>query len=427
MILQEKDYLEIYKKESEDHLGWGSSSEWTNQDFEKLGELIFEKTGVRLSASTLKRVWGKVKYESAPTLTTLNTLAQFSGYENWRNFRSQTQSKHVNSQSNGNGVHKQDADSDTVESIPSTPKPSSNGKAWKVAAALALTALAVFLYFNLTPGTEIDSAKAWFDARIVSDDLPNSVVFDYDIGNANIDSVTIQQSWDPRRRERVATDHHQHTSIYFFPGVFQAKLISGEQVVKEKQVYIQTKGWKGIISQAAVPIYLSAQDIALQKNRMRIDAETLRDKTGKSVFNETWTEFYNVHPFDSVDASNFTMKVILQNTSSKEQAICQNARVTLLGSNAVIVLPLCGKGCTSAISAYIAGKSLNGKETDLSAFGCDFSKPHELRYEISDDKLKVYLDNLEILAFPDPVQLGEVKGVIVGFEGTGEILDLQIK
>ena len=104
MILQEKDYLAIYKKESEDQLGWGSSSEWTNQDFEKLGELIFEKTGVRLSASTLKRVWGKVKYESAPTLTTLNTLAQFSGYENWRNFRSKTQTKLVNGHSNGSLV-----------------------------------------------------------------------------------------------------------------------------------------------------------------------------------------------------------------------------------------------------------------------------------------------------------------------------------
>jgi hypothetical protein len=429
MILQEKDYLEIYKKESEDQLGWGSSSEWTNQDFEKLGELIFEKTGVRLSASTLKRVWGKVKYESAPTLTTLNTLAQFSGYENWRNFRSRAQTKLVNGHSNGNGTHKNDDNTDiTAEpAVKQKSEVKSKNGAWKLIGAFVLTALAVVLYFNLNSGTEIDPANALFEARVVSDDLPNSVVFDYNIGDASIDSVTIQQSWDPRRRERVSTDRHQHTSIYYFPGVFQAKLLAGEQVVKEREVYIQTKGWKGIISQGAIPTYLSAEEIGLRGNTMRIDAETLRRKTGKSVFNEVWTEFYDVHQFDGVDAGNFKMQVTLQNTSSKEQAVCQNARVTLLGSGAVIALPLCGKGCTSAISAYIAGTSINGKDTDLSAFGCDFSKPQQLRYEVMEGKLKVYLNNIEILAFPDPIMIGKIEGVIVGFEGTGQLLDLEIK
>ncbi|MEJ0056155.1 MAG: hypothetical protein WDN75_11100 [Bacteroidota bacterium] len=68
MLLQEKDYLDIYKKQKEDHLGWGSSSEWTHQDFDTLSEMIFEKTGVRLSASTLKRVWGKSKIWTPPLL-----------------------------------------------------------------------------------------------------------------------------------------------------------------------------------------------------------------------------------------------------------------------------------------------------------------------------------------------------------------------
>ncbi len=429
MILQEKDYLEIYKKESEDHLGWSSSSEWTNQDFEKLGELIFERTGVRLSASTLKRVWGKVKYESAPTLTTLNTLAQFSGYENWRNFRSKTQTKIVNGHSNGNGAHKPEITTPIEPQAPITAIPITKpaSRVWRVAVAFALTVLAVVLYFNLTSGTEINPANASFEARVVSDDLPNSVVFDYNIGDASLDSVIIQQSWDPRRRERVSAERHQHTSIYYYPGVFQAKLIAGNQIVKEREVYIKTKGWKGIISQGSIPIYLSAEDIGLSGNTMHIDAETLSHKTGKSVFNETWTEFYNVQPFDSIDPGNFRMQVTLQNTSSKEQAVCQNARVTLLGSGAVIGLPLCGKGCTSAISAYIAGTAINGKDTDLSAFGCDFSKPQQLRYEMVEGKFKVYLNNIEILAHPDPIQLGKIEGVIIGFEGIGQLLDLEIK
>src|SRR5690606_1875997 len=35
----------------------------------------------------LKRIWGKVKYTSRPTTTTLDTLAQFIGHQNWRGFK----------------------------------------------------------------------------------------------------------------------------------------------------------------------------------------------------------------------------------------------------------------------------------------------------------------------------------------------------
>jgi hypothetical protein len=69
--------------------GWGDSLEWTNQDFVVLSEKIQERTGEALSYVTLKRVWGKVKYDSIPTTHTRDTLVRFLGFENWRDFRSQ--------------------------------------------------------------------------------------------------------------------------------------------------------------------------------------------------------------------------------------------------------------------------------------------------------------------------------------------------
>ncbi|HEY2580470.1 MAG TPA: hypothetical protein VGI43_01610 [Mucilaginibacter sp.] len=90
-------WIEKTIKLYESHTGWGDSNEWTNEDFVTLSEKIQERTGVALSHVTLKRVWGKVKYESLPNTHTLNTLVQFLGYENWRDFRSQ----------NGNGMASQ--------------------------------------------------------------------------------------------------------------------------------------------------------------------------------------------------------------------------------------------------------------------------------------------------------------------------------
>ena len=70
----------------EEQLDWDDPSTWQGKDFEILNELILEKTKVSLSASTLRRLWGRVEYNHLPSGTTLDTLARFAGFENWRAF-----------------------------------------------------------------------------------------------------------------------------------------------------------------------------------------------------------------------------------------------------------------------------------------------------------------------------------------------------
>ena len=86
----DENLIRKVKKMFEEKTGWGNSDAWTNQDFLQLSELIRDQTGVTLSHVTLKRVWGKVKYESLPNTHTLNTLAQFLGYDTWRDLACKT-------------------------------------------------------------------------------------------------------------------------------------------------------------------------------------------------------------------------------------------------------------------------------------------------------------------------------------------------
>ncbi|MGZ3767739.1 MAG: hypothetical protein ACXVA2_23950, partial [Mucilaginibacter sp.] len=76
----------------EQQLDWGDAATWQSKDFEILNELILEKTKVSLSASTLRRIWGRVEYNHMPSGTTLDTLAQFAGFDNWRAFTRQEKS-----------------------------------------------------------------------------------------------------------------------------------------------------------------------------------------------------------------------------------------------------------------------------------------------------------------------------------------------
>ena len=59
----------------------------TPKDFMFLHEQVFARTHVMLSVTTLKRVWGYVSYDHAPSLRTLNTLAQFLGFQDYKQFR----------------------------------------------------------------------------------------------------------------------------------------------------------------------------------------------------------------------------------------------------------------------------------------------------------------------------------------------------
>ncbi len=83
----EINYIKKCLELAEARLNRGDGSEWTTYDFEKLSEAIEEATGVMLSVTTLKRLWGKLKYTNMPATTTLNTLAQYAGYADWREFK----------------------------------------------------------------------------------------------------------------------------------------------------------------------------------------------------------------------------------------------------------------------------------------------------------------------------------------------------
>ncbi len=414
MIIEEKDLaLARCRALVEKKLNWGSSNDWSAQDFERLSEQIAAQTGVTLSATTLKRVWGKVKYDSVPTQTTLNALAQFLGFDNWRLFCVS------NVASNGNGSHMPESLTEQPAVVPASL--SWPGRRTMLIGSILMVAIVLvsFLFLNNVKAP-IDASQVSFSSRKVAEELPNSVVFEYSVGNLKTDSVTIQQSWDPRRRERISAHKGQHTSMYYYPGYFRAKLLIGNEIMKEHDIFIKSQGWKGIIEQTSLPIYLSNKEIGLKGTRMEINAETLRAKTGKAVFNEVWTDFYLVQDFNRM-ADNFTFETVVQNTSTKEEALCRRVRLRILTSESAIGLPLCAKGCISEASVFVGGMGINGKDRDLSAFGCDFSSPQRLKCSVKNKIFTVFLNDKPIFTVPCDANLGKIIGIMIGFEGAGKI------
>lgn len=404
----------------EKSLQWGDSQHWTNQDFEALSEKIFARTQVNLSVSTLKRIWGKVRYESTPTLATLNALARYLEFESWRDFQ-----VYHNSTVTARTTPPHPPAAETKTSPAEEPRATTERKprfALVLMTSLALLVIvaAAFMIRGKTP----DYSGTVFRGHQTSDDLPNSVIFDYDASSVDADSVFIQQNWDPRRRERVSVDGKQHTSIYFRPGYFQAKLVINNSIAREDTIFIKTKGWRGIVDANPTPAYLLETETR-QPGVMGVTSELIRTKTNLGVFNDLWVNFYNVNEFH-VPGNAFDFETTLRNSSLISESVCRRINVTLLTKGSAIMVPLSPPGCVSASDLLVPNGYLRGEENDLSKFGCDVGEFQTLQISNNENHFIVTLNGKELYQETVKYPVGDIAGIRIGFEGVGEIAQVRL-
>jgi hypothetical protein len=409
-MLTDELLLSKAKELIESKIGWGDSKDWTNQDFVALSEKIQEEISIPLSHVTLKRIWGKVKYESLPNTHTLNTLVQFVGYENWRAFKLQ----------HGNGlpppVSSPLPQADQVKLLP--PRESIY-KSIDVLAAMIILAGCIFTFvqaskFKLNPQDYSFSSK-----KVVSVGVPNSVIFDYDATKAPTDNVIIQQSWDSKLRTRVPKDQRQHTSIYYFPDFYKAKLIVGNQVVKEHELFIKSDGWLTAVDVSPVPVYFKKEEV-IADGKLSLSVEKIKSQNIPMQPDIRTTIYGNVGDLGEIYTDKFIFETSVRNDYRQGSSVCQKTNIFLLADDAVTGIPLCAKGCISDIDFYFAGTHISGKKKDLSAFGTDFNNFVKVRVESDKGHGKVFLD--DVLAYEIKVdKRAKMIGIYFLFEGTGSV------
>jgi hypothetical protein len=411
---KEEPYIRLWRELLEQTLGWESSDTWSEYDFEKLSELMFSKTNTRLSLSTLKRLWGKVQYNSTPTMATLNVLARALDFEDWRAFKKKMDANKFAGEGSRN-------EQQSVYLRYRRPF-------LATVAALGVVALILYITKNFKDPAQKSKyyvMKGIFRSRVVSDKMPNSVVFNYDASDDPANGIYLQQSWDPKRTEKLDKKEKQHTSIYYYPGYFNAKLVADGQVRKTASVFIKTDGWMGIIDKSLVPIYLDAESMNLQGG-LGITGQTFAKLKGSSVLNGAWVHFYNFRYFEGVSGHDLNFETTLRNTSSPEQSSCRKVSVEIVGTDNELLIPLSDKGCIAALNLSLGSKTIYGKDHDLSAFGCDFNSFQHLSCCIQNNHLKISLNDKVIFSGLIGQDIGKIIGIGIGFEGSGEIRNVKL-
>jgi len=398
-----KQCLEVIEQK----LNWGSSQEWHSDVFAELSEKIHQDTGVLLSATTLKRVWGRIPYKSAPSITTLNTLAKFGGYGNWRAFKSLLNNKEEKRRFNFDFV-----------------KIKNQSVVFAWASGIALLFISLYSVFQSPDSVQLDTnlSDIKFSSRPVTIGVPNSVVFDFDLNDVDSDSIYIQQFWDPTKTIRVGRDQKQATGIYYFPGYFRAKLLVEGQLIKEHELFIKSDGWVGTIDYEPIPKFIRTNDFS--KTGLGFSEEVVNEiKNNEAPVVST---FHFVSDGINVSGDNFKLETQIQNIYRDKWAVCQSTRIVLLGTTGAMIIPFSIPGCVSDIGVMLNTIFISGKEHDLSAFGHDFSSPRNVEIDVENKVISVAIDGTKIFTRSFPESIGNIVGLRYRFMGAGQINSLKL-
>jgi len=410
-MIYENDSLPYCRTLIEQKVGWGSSELWQNSDFEELSKLILTKTGVSLSVSTLKRIWGRVKYDSSPTPATLDTLARFVDFENWRSLRLGHQPSFI------------PADPVRLVKIPVF----INSKLVFMAVLIGLAILLCALLSIWSKKETLVYDKINFTSRFVAKSIPNTTVFQYDVSNSNADSVFIQQSWDPALRFPVSKKGKYYTSTYYYPGYYRAKLILNDSIVREHDLFITSNGWLGTVDRPTIPLYMNA-DVVEKQNKIISVTESDLKTIGIQLQNDAPSvSLFKVDSTQINPGKQFVFETAVQSTYSNGDGVCQMVDIELLCTEGSHVIPLSTPGCVGKLNLVVSNEEIDGITNDLSGFGVDFKKWVSVRYEVAGKQGRIFINNDLVYQRYFESTAGKVVGFRYRFTGTGAIKYARIK
>lgn len=383
----------------EEKLGWGNSTQWHSDVFIELSELIQKETHVLLSTTTLKRVWGKVNYNSTPSISTLNALAEFAGYQNWHDYKIKSNTKAPTWIQN---------------------KINSNmGIIVPAAIVLAIVFISLFSMIGVNNGSKNnDFSKIKFSSTPVTEDIPNSVVFDFNLNDIISDSIYIQQFWDVSKTIKISSEQNQATGIYYYPGYFRAKLLIDGTVIKEHDLFIKSNGWLATVDYEPIPKYLK------HINALSLPLPLINEiKNSEQPLTST---FHYINDFKNVSGDNFRLNTSFKNTYNDKWAVCQNTTIIIVGTKSALMIPFAITGCSSNMGVMLSETFLSGKKHDLSSLALDLSEPRAIKIEAIDKELTVFAENKKLFSASYTESIGRIVGIRYRFLGAGEVNQIKI-
>lgn len=319
--------------------GFADTGNLVQRDLLFLCDRIESKTGVVISLSTIKRLLNG-QFSRMPQVATLDAMAMTLGYPNWQAYRSA-----------GNpGVRRRPV----------------RARWWLLGAVMCLLALGSLAVMRMGRHRIGNAGAAKFSAtKVTGNDLPNTVVFTYDIDAVTADSFFIQQSWDKNRRVRIYKNAHTLTDIYLEPGYHVAKLIANDQIIKTADVSIPTDRWVYYAQKSlgGAPKYIVPAK-SLQLTPQDLVSSNI-DPRGEHLY-----LMVNFPSTRTINSDSFTLRFRIR-VGEVMDGLCPFFMGEVFCQRYFMYFKSTPPGCSSESVAQFGENFLSGKTHDFSVLGTD--------------------------------------------------------
>ncbi len=211
-----------------------------------------------------------------------------------------------------------------------------------------------------------------------------------------------------------------HTSIYYYPGFFRAKLVVGGHVVREHDLYIPSEDWVVAVKQEPVPVYFEQKE-TVRDGVLHLPVAAIERQNIPMQPKPPVVRYRHVPDLQGLRNDNFIFETRLKSDYSSGSAACQNMDIIILCQEDIFAIPLSAKGCIANLSLYMAGLRVPGNETDLSAFGFGQDQWVTVRCEVRDRQVQLFVDGQKAYEATFPNKPAQVVGISYEFEGTGSV------
>lgn len=377
----------------------GSRENWTNNEYQKIANLIFEESNIKISSSTIRRLFKeRNKLVNLPQRETLNALAITVGYTNW--------AAYTNDKSKLKDTNKKYILPVQIRYI-----------VFVFIFIGAVLSLVVFKKSN------IDYSNIVFEgSHLVGNKVPHTVFVKYNLGESN---QVFYIDWDDHLPDGsepdlpVLLDNNEGiiTHTYYNKRKYKITLLDKKgNLIKELNPQINTKGWECFVLSNNDLFKIDSVNFQFDD---KLDASAYINNNAERFDNYDLRLFYrNIGDFNVKD--NFVFSFEVEPKFNEDKVECHHLQVEIFGANNYFLFTLMQEGCENFSSLNIGNKIIRGEENDLSKLSIPNNKKTSIQIEVRNSKLFLF-NNSKIYTAEMEKEFGSVLGIRFEFKGAGII------
>lgn len=409
--------VEVYRRN-----GYEDATSLTQRDHEHISQEIESKTTILISVSTLKRLLNG-EFSRIPQTATLNAIFHYLGYKGWQEYKVSVRAKQTSFTV---------SEPDAVGAHPEKQVLFGTSRFKRIVLTLlglvSVVAAVPFIQFSGRASVR-HADKAEFSAeKTTANDMPNTVIFHYNIDHVQADSFFIQQSWDVNRRVRIFKNNYTLTDIYYEPGYHVAKLIANDSVIKVVEVSIPTDRWflfAKDLSTTSIPQYLSPEAPLVKDGIFRVDKTDLeKSNVDLSVEKNFIYAFFPSKLEVSSDHYIFKTRIRVREVRNNH---CPSLMVEAWPQRYFMFFRTSLKGCANQSMLQFGEQFLHGKTSDLSSLGYDVRNWTNVEVKVENRKVTISFDGKKVFTTTYQRSAGLLTGLAFVSNGIPEIDFVEVK